>query len=142
MLFRSNNTTNTIITRNVEYNLPNYVVNNVFTITSENVKSLLFDNPIQPFQSTPIKPGEIVTIQFVLIADAVDKVKNPQPTEQSFNFYYNKPNDGTLGQTLAQILENQPGSLVRIGETNSVSLPDYNGPSYYNIKKQIGRAHV
>lgn len=126
---------------NVEYPLSSYVVNNIFTITRENVKTLLFDTPIPPFDKTPINPGEVVLIQFVITAFALDKVKYPQPVTQSFNFVYNKP---ILSAPLspasiaASILANQPGSIVKVAESNSGGLPDFNGPSYYNIKKPAG----
>ena len=127
-----------------ETTISNYVVNNVFTITNENIKKILFDNPIPPFDTNKIKPGQVVKIQFVIKANAVDKVKNPQPTEQSFNFNYNKPVAGSSStglspaELLSKVLENQPGSLVKVGESNNVDLPNYSGPSYYNIKKPAG----
>jgi hypothetical protein len=127
-----------------EATISNYVVNNVFTITNENIKSMLFDNPIPPFDTKKIKPGQVVKIQFVIKANAVDKIKNPQATEQSFNFNYNKPVVGSSstglspGEQLSKVLENQPGSLVKVGETNDVDLPNYSGPQYYNIKKPAG----
>ena len=128
----------------IETTISNYVVNNVFTITNENVKSMLFDNPIPPFDTKKVSPGQIVKIQFVIQANAVDKVKYPQTTEQSFNFYYNKPVTSSSltglspAELLSKILENQPGSLVKVGESNNVDLPNYSGPSYYNIKKPAG----
>jgi hypothetical protein len=104
----NNNTTQTLKTT-VETTLSNYVVNNIFTITHDNIKTLLFDTPIVPFNKTPIKPDEVVSIQFVITADAVDKVKYPQPTIQSFNFVYNKPvTDSPLSPAalLASVLNN------------------------------------
>jgi hypothetical protein len=136
----NNNTTQTLKTT-VETTLSNYVVNNIFTITHDNIKTLLFDTPIVPFNKTPIKPDEVVSIQFVITADAVDKVKYPQPTIQSFNFVYNKPvTDSPLSPAalLASVLNAQPGSLIKVGETFSGGLPDYNGTSYYNVKKPAG----
>ena len=136
----NNNTTQTLKTT-VETTLSNYVVNNIFTITHDNIKTLLFDTPIVPFNTTPIKPDEVVSIQFVITADAVDKVKYPQPTIQSFNFVYNKPvTDSPLSPAalLASVLNAQPGSLIRVGETFSGGLPDYNGTSYYNVIKPAG----
>jgi hypothetical protein len=136
----NNNTTQTLKTT-VETTLSNYVVNNIFAITHDNIKTLLFDTPIVPFNTTPIKPDEVVSIQFVITADAVDKVKYPQPTIQSFNFVYNKPvTDSPLSPAalLASVLNAQPGSLIRVGETFSGGLPDYNGTSYYNVKKPAG----
>jgi hypothetical protein len=136
----NNNTTQTLKTT-VETTLSNYVVNNIFTITHDNIKTLLFDTPIVPFNTTPIKPDEVVSIQFVITADAVDKIKYPQPTIQSFNFVYNKPvTDSPLSPAalLASVLNAQPGSLIRVGETFSGGLPDYNGTSYYNVIKPAG----
>ena len=136
----NNNTSQTLKTT-VETTLSNYVVNNIFTITHDNIKTLLFDTPIVPFNTTPIKPDEVVSIQFVITADAVDKVKYPQPTIQSFNFVYNKPvtdSPSSPAALLASVLNNQPGSLVKVGETFSGGLPNYNGTSYYNIKKPAG----
>ena len=136
----NNNTTQTLKTT-VETTLSNYVVNNIFTITHDNIKTLLFDTPIVPFNTTPIKPDEVVSIQFVITADAVDKVKYPQPTIQSFNFVYNKPvtdSPSSPAALLASVLNAQPGSLIKVGETFSGGLPDYNGTSYYNVKKPAG----
>jgi hypothetical protein len=127
-----------------ETTISNYVVNNIFTITNENIKNILFDNPIPPFDTNKIKPGQVVRIQFVIKANAVDKIKNPQATEQSFNFNYNKPVTGSSliglspAELLSKVLETQPGSLVKVGESNNVDLPNYSGPSYYNIKKPAG----
>jgi hypothetical protein len=140
----TNNRTVQTLKTTIETTISNYVVNNVFTITNENVKSMLFDNPIPPFDTKKISVGQVVTIQFVIKANAVDKVKYPQTTEQSFNFYYNKPVTSSSltglspAELLGKILENQPGSLVKVGESNNVDLPNYSGPSYYNIKKPAG----
>ena len=139
-----NNRTVQTLKTTIETTISNYVVNNVFTITNENIKNILFDNPISPFDTKKINPGQVVSIQFVIQANAVDKVKYPQTTEQSFNFYYNKPVTSSSltglspAELLSKILENQPGSLVKVGESNNVDLPNYSGPSYYNIKKPAG----
>ena len=70
-----NNRTVQTLKTTIETTISNYVVNNVFTITNENIKNILFDNPISPFDTKKINPGQVVSIQFVIQANAVDKVK-------------------------------------------------------------------
>jgi len=132
---RNNNITEVLKTT-TEIATFTYVVNNVFTVTHQDIKTILFDNPVSPFNTTPINPGEIVSIQFVITADAVDKVKYPKPTVQSFNFVYNKLVTDLPVTTISEVTP--PGSLVKVYESNDVNLPNYSGPDYYNIIKPAG----
>ena len=66
----------------------NLVTNNIFKVTYSQVENLLITQPITPFNTTPIKPTQSVELQFTLTSKAVDSVKYPQPTEQSFNFTF------------------------------------------------------
>jgi hypothetical protein len=128
----SNNTNTQILKTTFETTISNYVVNNVFTITSENIKDIIFDNPIPPFGNYPIKTNDKITIQFVLKANAVDKVKYPQPTVQSFNFQYNKP---TTITTLIQ----DPITLTLVYDSNDTEIPkQLGGGNAYYIKKNNG----
>jgi hypothetical protein len=127
----SNNTRTQVLNTTVETNITNYVVGNVFTITSDNVKDILFDNPIAPFNNYPIRPNQKVTIQFVLKANAVDKVKYPQPTVQSFNFFYNK---ATVETPITE-----PVSITLVYDSNDPALPpQLGGGNAYIIKKNGG----
>jgi hypothetical protein len=72
----------------------------------------------------------------VITADAVDKVKYPKPTVQSFNFVYNKLVRDLPVTTIFELTP--PGSLVKVYESNDVNLPNYSGRDFYNIKKPAG----
>jgi hypothetical protein len=127
----SNNTSTQVLRTTVNTNISNYVVNNVFTITSDNIKDIIFDNPVPPFGNYPIKPNEKITIQFVLKANAVDKVKYPKPTVQSFNFQYNKPTISTIVSS--------PITLTQVYDSNNTEIPpQLGGGNAYYIKKNNG----
>lgn len=127
----SNNTSTQILKTTINTNISNYVVGNVFTITSDNIKDMIFDNPVPPFGNYPIKPNEKITIQFVVKANAVDKVKNPQPTVQSFNFQFNKP---TISTTVSS-----PITITLVYDSNDpVIPPQLGGGNAYYIKKNNG----
>ena len=132
----ANNNITEVLKTTTEIATFTYVVNNVFTVTHQDIKTILFDNPVSPFNTTPINPGEIVSIQFVITADAVDTVKYPKPTVQSFNFVYNKLVADLPVTTIFEVTP--PGSLVKVYESNDVNLPNYSGPDYYNIIKPAG----
>ncbi len=132
----ANNNITEVLKTTTEIATFTYVVNNVFTVTHQDIKTILFDNPVSPFNTTPINPGEIVSIQFVITADAVDTVKYPKPTVQSFNFVYNKLVTDLPVTTIFEVTP--PGSLVKVYESNDVNLPNYSGPDYYNIIKPAG----
>jgi hypothetical protein len=131
-----NNTTTKVLTTTVDTTISDYVVNNIFTITSDDVKKLLIDTPIYPFNSSPIKVGQIVTLQFGVTANAVDKVKYPKPTNQSFNFNFTSQKVDSPVTNVSELTP--PGSLVKVYESNNVNLPDYSGPDIYNVKKPSG----
>ena len=131
-----NNNTTKVLTTTVDTTVSDYVVNNIFTITSDDVKKLLITNPIYPFNSSPIKVGQIVTIQFGVTANAVDKVKYPKPTNQSFNFNFTSQKVDSPITNISELTP--PGSLIEVYESNNVNLPDYSGPDFYNIKKPAG----
>ena len=65
-----------------------YVMNNNFKITYSDVANLLINQPIEPFKSRPLKNNQSVTILFVVTAKAINLVKYPKPTVQSFNFVF------------------------------------------------------
>jgi hypothetical protein len=132
----ANNNITEVLKTTTEIATFTYVVNNIFTVTHQDIKTILFDNPVSPFNTTPINPGEIVSIQFVITADAVDTVKYPKPTVQSFNFVYNKLVADSPVTTIFEVTP--PGSLVKVYESNDVNLPNYSGPDYYNIIKPAG----
>lgn len=68
--------------------LNSYVIDNVFSITYEDVADMLINNPQGPFEKNPIKNTQLVEIQFNLIAYPSDRVKFPQPVEGNFNFRF------------------------------------------------------
>jgi hypothetical protein len=128
----TNNTSTQVLKTTVNANVVNYVVGNIFTITSDDIKDLLFDNPIPPFSNYPIKPSEKVTLQFVVKSNAVDKVKYPKPTVQSFNFQYNKP-------TVSTVPNQDPITLTLVYDSNDpVIPPQLGGGNAYYIKKNNG----
>ena len=122
----NNSITETIVETKKEIPLTGYVSNDKqkFEITQAQVNSYLSTT----VQETNLKNNKVY-LQFVVKANALDKVKYPQPAEQSYNF---------LSIQTTSPPENDPGSLVKVGETDSGDLPNYNGTSYYNIKKPAG----
>ena len=111
---------------------PEYFQNNVFTITYSDIANIIINKPIEPFKSTPVK-NEIVTVQFTLQANAADKVKNPQPITQSFNFYFTRSRNNI--DTAKPKYAEKPLSITLIGESDVLQ---GNGPEYFNIKKPAG----
>ena len=117
----------------------NNVTNNVFNITYGEVADIIINKPIEPFKTSPIKYGQIVTIQFVVYAIAADKVKYPQPVKQTFNFNFTRSRTGG-GQTSAlpaakPTFPEKQLSITLVGESDVIQ---GNGPEYFNIKKPAG----
>ena len=139
---KSNNTVTRTLERSVETFITKYVNNNVFTITHNDVADIIINRPISEFNQTPVKDGQVILIQFTVRANAVDKIKNPQPTSQSFNYVFISSrytnSTTTSNATASNVNESRPGSLVIVSETQSGGIPNYNGENYYNIKKPAG----
>ena len=110
-----------------------YFNNNVFTITYSDIANIIINKPIEPFKTTPVKYNEIITVQFTLQAIAADKVKNPQPTTQSFNFYFTRSRNDVA--TAKPKFTEKPLSITLIGESDVIQ---GNGTEYFNIKKPGG----
>ena len=70
----------------------NLISNNEFNITYSQVANLLINQPIAPFDKTPINSGQNVLIQFTLNATPINIIKYPQTTTQSFNFVFENRN--------------------------------------------------
>jgi hypothetical protein len=132
-LITTNNNTTQILNVNVTEVIKSYVNSNIFIITHDNITSLI--NDIVIFKTKPITPNQVVTIQFTLIANAVDKVKNPQPSKQSFNFYYSDGSTTAVQPNKKPTYPEQPLSITLIGDSTSIQ---GNGPEYFNIKKPAG----
>jgi hypothetical protein len=124
-----NNVTTQTLNRTVTTTVSNYVSGNVFTMTYNNVADMLVNNPIPQFQTAPIEDGQTANIKFTVTAVPVDKVENPQNVSQTFNFAFTP---------ISSTTQTKPGALFKVYESNDVNLPDYNGDSYYNIKKPAG----
>jgi len=122
----NNSITETIIETKKDIPFTQYVSNDkqTFEITQAQVNAYLTTT----VQETNLKNNKVYS-QFVVVANALDKVKYPQPVKQSYNF---------VSVPSSTPPENDPGSLVKVGETDSGDLPNYNGTSYYNIKKPAG----
>ena len=112
--------------------LSEYFKDNVFTITYSDIANIIINKPIEPFKTTPVK-NEIITVQFTLYAIAADKVKNPQPTKQSFNFYFTRSRNNVA--TAKPKFAEKPLSITLIGESDVIQ---GNGTEYFNIKKPGG----
>ena len=119
--------------RVVSTTVSDYFKDNVFTITYNDIANIIINKPIEPFKTTPIKDGQIVKIQFTLYAIAADKVKNPQPTKQSFNFNFTR--SGNSVATAKPKFAEKPLSITLIGESDVIQ---GNGTEYFNIKKPGG----
>ena len=128
----SNNNTTQRLNVQVTIKNNNFVNNNTFTITRDDITTILTTS--EPFKTTPIKSTQIVTIQFNILANAGDKVKYPQPTVQSFNFNYS---DGTSSTPTPakNTFPEQPLSITYVGESSFIQ---GDGPEYFNIKKSGG----
>lgn len=125
----SNNNTTQRLNVQVTMKKDTFVNSNTFTITRDDITTILTTS--EPFKTTPIKPTQIITAQFNVLANAEDKVKHPQPTVQSFNFNYSDGTTTTSPKTFAE----QPLSITLVGES-----PDLqgNGWEYFNVKKPAG----
>jgi len=128
----SNNNTTQRLNVQVTIKKSDFVNNNTFTITRDDITTILTTS--EPFKTTPIKSTQIVTIQFNVLANAGDKVKHPQPTVQSFNFNYS---DGTstTPTPVKNTFAEQPLSITFVGESAFIQ---GDGPQYFNVKKQSG----
>jgi hypothetical protein len=136
----SNNSPQQVLNTQVSTDITKYVNDNKFTITYDDVANIIVNNPIEPFKTTPIKASQVVTIQFNVTANAADKVKNPQPTVQSFNFYFS---DGTSTTTASpsttpvqsKTFAEQQLSITLYGEGANLQ---GDGWEYFNVKKPAG----
>lgn len=129
----SNNNTTQRLNVQVTMKKDTFVSSNSFTITRDDITTILTTS--EPFKLTPIKPSQVVTVQFNILANAADKVKYPQPTVQSFNFNYS---DGTSTVSTTQstnTFAEQPLSITLVGQSSTIQ---GNGPQYFNIKKPAG----
>lgn len=132
-----NNTTIQTSTREIKHILFNNVSNNVFTVTYSQVADLIVNKQIGSFKEIPYRPGkQTVTIQFVVYAVAADKVKNPQPTQQSFNFNFDRSRTTTPSTNTKPTFAEKQLSITLVGESDKLQ---GNGPEYFNIKKDDGR---
>ena len=129
-----NNEVKTTLNRTVNTDITNYVNNNIFTITYNQIADMLINNPISQFAQNPIKNNQVVTIQFCVESSAVDNIKYPNKALRCVNFYF-KPSRYV---TTSVVNETIPGSLIKVLETQSGALPNFNGPDFYNIKKPAG----
>jgi hypothetical protein len=130
----TNNTSKKILSRTVS-TVVDYVNNNVFEITINDVANILINNPIEPFKTTPIKGQQVVTIQFVVYAIAADKVKYPQPTKQSFNFNFTSSRAAKTTTTTQLTNTEQSLSITLVGESPNLQ---GSGWEYFNVKKLAG----
>jgi hypothetical protein len=64
------------------------VNNNQFLVTYNQMSNILVNQPIPPFNTTPIKNGQSVLVQFTIRAKPVDTIRFPSAIEQSFNYTY------------------------------------------------------
>ena len=131
---KENNVVKRTLNRTVRTIINNYVVNNVFTITYSDIANLLINQPISEFKEIPLKYNQVVTIQFTVLSESEDKIKYPNPVPRSENFYFYSSRYGSN----SVIEESRPGSLIKVLETQSGVLPNFNGPGYYNIEKPAG----
>jgi hypothetical protein len=131
---KENNQVKKILSRVVKKTITNYVNNNVFSITHNQIANMIINQPVGEFLLNPIKDGQVVTIQFTVTSNAVDKIKYPNPITRSATFYFTQ----SRYVTTSVVNEARPGSLIKVSETQSGGLPNFNGPDYYNIKKPAG----
>jgi hypothetical protein len=68
----------------------------------------------------------------------VDRVKNPQDVILSYNFNVFKTDKKAGDPVIAATTQTPPGTLVKVSETSSGNLPNFNGTDYYNIRKPAG----
>ena len=77
----------------------------------------------------------MVIIQFVVNAVAVDKIKNPNPTNKSCNFNYTRSRVTTSVPVNKSTVVEQPLSITLIGESPNLQ---GSGLQFFNIKKPAG----
>ena len=134
-----NNVNTQTLNRSVTTTITGYVSNNTFTMTNTDVENILIKNPIDEFKPVPVSYGQTVRLKFEITSTPTDKTKNPQDVSQTFEFNFIPPSPiNAPASVVSSLLNNQPGTLIKVYESNDVNLPDYNGSSYYNIKKPAG----
>jgi hypothetical protein len=134
-----NNVNTQTLNRSVTTTITGYVSNNTFTMTNTDVENILIKNPIDEFKPVPVSYGQTVRLKFEITSTPTDKTKNPQDVSQTFEFNFIPPSPiNAPASVVSSLLNNQPGTLIKVYESNDVNLPDYNGDSYYNIKKPAG----
>ena len=129
--------------------------NNTFI---ENEVKIINNNILDGFVSTDQKEFSITELQVIekygletlpepnikfygsinLTTQSMDKIKNPNPVLKSYNFNVFLTSTQLTSQVDSEPLNIPPGSLSKKGETYSGRLPNFNGDSYYNIKKPAG----
>jgi len=129
----NNNVSTQNFNKEVNTLITTYVKDNVFQITYDDVLDIIVNKPREPFITTPLMSGQVVKIRFTLTAIADDKVKNPKPTTQSFNFLFSAENSILPGKkpTFPEV----PLSITLVGESDVLQ---GSGPEYFNIKKPSG----
>jgi hypothetical protein len=68
----------------------------------------------------------------------VDRLVNPQDVILGYNFNVFLTDKKVGDPVVAATTPTPPGTLVKVSETSSGGLPNFNGPDYYNIKKPAG----
>jgi hypothetical protein len=126
-----NNNVKTTLNRMVNTDITNYVNNNVFTITYNQIADMLINTPISQFVQNPIRNGQVVTINFCATSSAVDKVKYPNQALKCVNFYFEP---STLTPNSQPVTPSQL-SIISLGESDDTQ---GNGFDYINIKKPAG----
>ena len=126
-----NNKVKTTLNRTVKTDITNYVNNNIFTITYNQIADMLINVPISQFAQNPIRNGQVVTIEFCVTSSAVDEVKYPNKALRCVNFYF-KPS--TLTPNSQPATQSQV-SIISLGESPNIQGNDFN---YTNIKKPAG----
>ena len=126
-----NNKVKTTLNRTVKTDITNYVNNNIFTITYNQIADMLINTPISQFAQNPIRNGQVVTIEFCVTSSAVDKVKYPNKALRCVNFYFKQ-------STLTP--NSQPASPSQLSITLEGESPNIQGegPQFFNIKKPAG----
>jgi hypothetical protein len=128
-----NNVKTETLNRSVTTTITGYVINNIFTITQANVESILVTNPITEFKTVPVNSSQTAKIKFELIAVPTDKTKNPQNSQQTFNFNFT-PTPSTI-PTFPEL----PLSITLVGESPTLQ---GSGNEYFNVKKLDNSGYI
>ena len=114
-------------------NLAGYVTPNQqeFSVTEKDIIEKLSLN-------TLTEPNIKAYLEIRLYSRPDNKIVNPQDSILNYKFNVFLTDKKVGDPVIALTTETPPGSLIKVSETSSGNLPNFNGADYYNIRKPAG----